>query len=77
MISSKLITATNFNHILKDTYKKQVNYSVMCVIKMQWCLFYNSTWGFPGGAVVKNPPANAGDAGSGPGPGRSHMLQSN
>ena len=32
--------------------------------------------GFPGGAVVKNPPANAGDTGSSPGPGRSHMSQS-
>ena len=32
---------------------------------------------FPGGAVVKNPPANTGDTGSSPGPGRSHMLQSN
>ena len=31
---------------------------------------------FPGGAVVKNPPANAGDTGSSPGPGRSHMPQS-
>ena len=29
--------------------------------------------GFPGGAVVKNPPANAGDMGSSSGPGRSHM----
>ena len=34
-------------------------------------------WGFPGGAVVENPPANAGDTGSSPGPGRSHMPQSN
>ena len=32
---------------------------------------------FPGGAVVKNLPANAGDTGSNPGPGRSHMPQSN
>ena len=32
---------------------------------------------FPGGAVVKNPPSNAGDTGSIPGPGRSHMLHSN
>ena len=31
---------------------------------------------FPGGAVVKNPPANAGDTGSSPGPGSSHMLWS-
>ena len=33
--------------------------------------------GFPGGAVVKNLPANAGDTDSSPGPGRSHMPQSN
>ena len=32
--------------------------------------------GFPGGAVVRNPPANAGDMGSSPGPGRSHMPRS-
>ena len=32
--------------------------------------------GFPGGAVVKNPPANAGYVGSSPGLGRSHMLWS-
>ena len=32
---------------------------------------------FPGGKVVKNPPANAGDMGSSPGLGRSHMLWSN
>ena len=29
--------------------------------------------GFPGGSVVKNPPDNAGDTGSNPGAGRSHM----
>ena len=33
--------------------------------------------GFPGGAVVENLPANAGDTGSSPGLGRSHMPQSN
>ena len=32
---------------------------------------------FPGGAVVKNPPANAGDMGSSLGLGRSHMPESN
>ena len=32
---------------------------------------------FPGGAVVKNPPANAGDTGLSPGLGRSHMPWSN
>ena len=48
--------------------------------------FYMATWepsltlydkDFPGGAVVKNPPASAGDTGSSPGPGRSHMPRSN
>ena len=33
--------------------------------------------GFPGGPVVENPPANAGDTGSSPGLGRSHMPRSN
>ena len=33
--------------------------------------------GFPGGAVVENLPASAGDTGSIPDPGRSHMPQSN
>ena len=32
---------------------------------------------FPGGAVVKNLPAHAGDKGLIPGPGRSHMPRSN
>ena len=33
--------------------------------------------GFPGGAVVENLAANAGDTGSSPGLGRSHMPRSN
>ena len=33
--------------------------------------------GFPGGAVVENLPADAGDTGSSPGLGRSHMPRSN
>ena len=32
--------------------------------------------GFPGGAVVENLPADAGDTGSSPGLGRSHMPRS-
>ena len=34
-------------------------------------------WGFPGGPVIKNLPANAGDMGSSPGLGRSHMPRNN
>ena len=35
------------------------------------------TEGFPGGAVVENLPANAGDTGSSPGLGGSHVPRSN
>ena len=38
-----------------------------------WTELNWSKWGFPGGSVVKNPPANAGDTNSFPGPGRSTM----
>ena len=37
----------------------------------------SDSWGFPGSAVVKKPPANARDTGLSPGLGRSHMSQSN
>ena len=37
----------------------------------------NTRRGFPGGAVVESLPANAGDTGSSPGLGRSHMPRSN
>ena len=43
----------------------------MCNLK------YDTVGDFPSCAVVKNPPANAGDTGSIPGPGRSHMPWSN
>ena len=39
-------------------------------------LLKSSIWGFPGGTVVVNLPANAGDTGSRPGLGRSHMPRS-
>ena len=40
-------------------------------------LSINISMGFPGGAVVENLPANAGDTGLSPGLGRSHMPRSN
>ena len=36
---------------------------------------YRKRWDLPGGPVLKNPPANAGDMGLVPGMGRSHMPQ--
>ena len=41
------------------------------------CALRNEILGFPGGAVVENLPANAGDMGSSPGLGRSHVPRSN
>ena len=44
---------------------------------MRECLVHSKvTWGLPGGAVVENLPANAGDTGSSPGLGGSHMPRS-
>ena len=55
---------------------------VIHTLLIAWILcMVGISWGFPGGAVVKNPPANAGDAvltpGSGrlPGVGNGHPLQ--
>ena len=45
-------------------------------LKLSVSRFKGVALGFPGGAVVENPPANAGDTGSSPGLGRSHMPQS-
>ena len=39
------------------------------------CTMERKHLGFLGGPVVKNPPASAGDTGSIPGPGRSHILK--
>ena len=52
-------------------------FRVDSVLVLSECKIIIMGSGFPGGAVVKNPPANAGDTGSSPGPGRSHMLRSN
>ena len=39
-----------------------VRYKNMAVVVLIFILYYDTIdWGFPGGTVVKNPPANAGD----------------
>ena len=48
--------------------------SSVCFQLLQSLLKYAT--GFPGGTVVESLPANAGDTGSSPGLGRSHMPQS-
>ena len=48
-------------------------------ITMNFLIFpkKNFSWDFPGGSMVKNLPATAGDMGSIPDSGKSHMLWSN
>ena len=53
-----------------------VNNIVLYTRKLRW-MYVLKVIGLPCGAVVKNPPANAGDTGSTSGLRRSHMLQSN
>ena len=53
--------------------------SIISLCHLNWLYYLNKKHirDFPGGVVVKNPPANAGDVGLSPGPGRSHMPWSN
>ena len=60
----------NFNKLVKHKFS---NYPLDLKCKK---LKYKPE-GFPGGAVVENLPANAGDTGSSPGLGGSHMPWSN
>ena len=57
--------------------QKKNNYALKMQLNIKKITYTIQNPGFPGGAVVKNPPANAGHTGSSPGLGRSHMLQSN
>ena len=66
--------ATN-KGLLSKVYKQ--NSSCSSTSKKQTTQSKNGQRDFPGGAVVENPSANAGDTGSNPGPGRSHMPWSN
>ena len=63
----------NINQIvfLKVQFEHYIGFSPQIVFKSL------KTWGFPGGAVVESLPAGAGDMGSSPGLGGSHMPRSN
>ena len=63
---------------LEDRSYSEYKGNLVCAFKL--LLIFSAKknpLGFPGGAVVKNLPANAGDTGLSPGPGRSHMPRSN
>ena len=55
------------NHIKSDSQREELR-----------ALYYKQVSGdFPGGEGDRNPPVNVGDRGSIPGPGKSHVPQSN
>ena len=62
----------------KKKYKIRIGKGASLVV--QWLRIHlpmQAFEGFPGGSVVKNPPATAGDTGSISDPGRSHIPRSN
>ena len=78
MYSLRLFLVSDLNVHNFFTYILFTNIcSVCCKDVLTWYDLNMLTWGFPGGAVVESPPANAGDTGSSPGLGRSHMPRSN
>ena len=74
-------------YLSKEIHQNENNYYLWIVRRgifhfSSYSCFLNILWrikllDFPGGAVVKKPPANAGDTGSSSDPGRSHMPWSN
>ena len=52
------------------------NHNELSLTTVRMAIIKKNTRGFPGGAVVENLPANAGDMGSSPGLGGSHVARS-
>ena len=71
------ITTLNVNGLNAPTKRHRLAESIPKQDPYICCLQETHFGGFPGGAVVVNLPANAGDMGSSPGLGRSHMPWSN
>ena len=63
----------NFSYFVHDGKEKKIDRGTSFTIL---CESENEYRDFPGGAVVKNLPANSGDMGWSPGLGRSHMPRS-
>ena len=65
----------NVRNLMEETHPAPVSTHSQQPSIQAW--LQKSNQGFPGGAVVENLPANAGDAGSIPGLGGSHVPWSN
>ena len=75
------LTGLAASRALDTTVKSfHIDYNVKNMANNIVMTLYGDVWlleAFPGDSVVKNLPANAGDTGSIPGPGKSHMLWGN
>ena len=73
------MNSSNDNPLQKKEYfpRPQIAFQNNSPRKVICSLSKRTKRGFPGGAVLKNPPANAGGTGSIPGLGRSHTPRSN
>ena len=59
-----------------NTLTTNIYFKVYKLYHIKLTPFKKLKWGFPGGAVVEGLPADAGDTGSSPGLGGSHMPRS-
>ena len=68
-------------NVIRSGIRNFVPLAILSVVFLEKIFLKNglksSRPGFPGGAVVESLPATAGDTGSSPGLGRSHMPRSN
>ena len=61
---------------MSDLGGKYFKVAIINIFTVKESLLKRNKRDFPGGTVVRNPPANAGDTGLIPGPERSHMPRS-
>ena len=74
---SALSTSAPWELILLPRTSSSVHMGVRHILCFHFKTNKKRYWGFPGGSLEKNPPANAEDEGSVPGLGRSLMPQNN
>ena len=71
------VAPAQFHYGALSWFSPSLLHSPCSLTVMECCHIRRPFSGFLGGPVVKNPPANAGDTGLSPGPGKSHVLQNN
>ena len=76
-LSWRWLNKSREHHILALQRDTKNNHYIYWFKSLQYVKLKSRMQGFPGGAVVESLPANAGNTGSSPGLGGSHMPRSN